>query len=104
MKFWRRLDRAILPPSDPKWAWRRRMAFAGCAVQLWAIVYAVAFTPDTARMTSILGFMVPGFAVNLGTYLGIAAVDAHNERETDRKAQAVPVRTEAAVAAQGVKP
>lgn len=105
MKFLRKLDRAIFPPgADPSWAWRRRMSFAGCGVLLWATVHAIAWTPDTARMVAILGFSVPGFVTNLGIYLGAAGVDAHLKRETDRKAEAVPVRTDAAVAAQGVKP
>lgn len=101
----RKLDHAIFPPgSDPTWAWRRRMSFAGCAVFLWSIVYAIVWTADTARMTSILGFSVPGFSATLATYLGLAGLDAHLKRETDRKAEAVPVRTEAAVAAQGTTP
>ena len=83
MSLWRKFLKAVFT-GEKDWAWRRRMCFAGCAVFLWATVYSIVWTMDTARMTSILGFVIPAFSATLATYLGFAGYDAHKKRETER--------------------
>jgi hypothetical protein len=89
MSFLERLGDAIFT-GERSWAWRRRMAFAGCSVFLWGIVYAIRFEPDTARMTAILSFCVPGFGTTFAAYAGLAGLDDHLKRETARKAAVQP--------------
>jgi hypothetical protein len=80
------LLRAIFPPSDTNWTWRRRMAFSGCAVFLAGIIEGVWFEPDTLRATMVIDKCSLGFGATLGLYLGIATVDDNNRRKTDVEA------------------
>lgn len=73
--------------SEDPWLWRRSMAFTGCAFFLASSGYAILLVP-TDRMTAILSFCVPAFGATLATYVGLAVVDKHLERETARKIEA----------------
>ena len=87
------LLRAIFPPSDQNWTWRRRMAFSGCAVFLWGIVYAIRFEPDHAWGSVVLTNCILGFSGTLATYVGIATMDDNNKRKTEAQIATAPTMT-----------
>lgn len=74
---------ALFPPSNEAWTWRRRMAFSGCAVFLWGVVYAIRFEPDHAWGSVVLTNCIGGFSVTLTAYLGIATMDDNNKRKVE---------------------
>jgi hypothetical protein len=78
--------RFLFPASDPDWTWRRRMAFAGCSVFLWGIIYAIRFESDHTWGSVVLTNCIGGFGVTLGAYLGIATWDDKNRRNTAMEA------------------
>lgn len=79
---------AIFPPSDPNWAWRRRVAFAGCTMALSGVAKATWFEPNHEWGAILLAQSWAAFAATAGLYFGLAVTDAHLKRETERKAEA----------------
>ncbi len=68
------LLKAIFPPSDKDWTWRRRMAFTGCAVALFGIIHAIRFEPDKAWAGVVLIQSIGMWGLTMGIYYGGAAV------------------------------
>jgi hypothetical protein len=66
--MWRALLTEIFPQSDKSWTWRRRMAFAGCGVFLWGIVYSIAFMKGESLQIAVLGQCIAGFLATMGIY------------------------------------
>jgi N-acetylmuramoyl-L-alanine amidase len=52
--MWRALSSALFPASDPTWAWRRRMAFAGCGTFLAGIIHSTCFDFDIAHSSMVM--------------------------------------------------
>jgi hypothetical protein len=86
MSVWARLGDAIFT-GDRAWAWRRRTAFAGCAVFLAGVVNSIWFDPDLPHATMVMSNCVTGFGATFAAYAGLAVADDHFKRETERKAQ-----------------
>ena len=84
--FWH----AVFPPSDPAWAWRRRVIFAGCIMALLGVAKAQWFEADHSWGTVLLAQSWAAFAATAGLYLGLSVTDAHLKRETERKAAEAP--------------
>lgn len=78
---------AIFPPSDPTWAWRRRVTFAGCTMALSGVAKAQFFEPNHEWGAILLAQSWAAFGAILGLYLGLAVTDSHLKRETERKAE-----------------
>jgi hypothetical protein len=74
--MWRAILTEIFPQSDKSWTWRRRMAFIGCGVFLWAIVYSVAWIKSETMALAVLAQCIAGFLATMGIYFGGAHADA----------------------------
>lgn len=68
--MWTALLKAIFPDSDKSWTWRRRMAFTGCAVFLWGIIYSIGWIwhKDPSFAALVLGQCIAGFLATMGIY------------------------------------
>lgn len=80
--MWANLLRAIFPAhSDASWTWRRRMAFAGAAVNLSGIIAAIwaDFRPEHANM--VMAACQTGFIATMGVYAGLATMDDNLKRK-----------------------
>lgn len=75
------LLRAIFPQSDAGWTWRRRMAFAGAAVNLSGIIAATWFPFSEAHASMVMGACQAGFLATMGIYAGLATVDDNLKRK-----------------------
>lgn len=85
--MWSFLRHAIfLPDSDPAWAWRRRMAFSGCAVFLSGVLKVVWWPGDIAHDAMVMSNCATGFGATLTIYAGLAVADDKFKRDTDKKA------------------
>lgn len=85
--MWQALRQAIfLPGSDPSWAWRRRMAFAGCAVFLSGILKVVWWpSGDLPHDTMVMANCATGFGATLALYAGLAVADDKFKRDSEAK-------------------
>lgn len=79
--------RSIFPPSDPTWAWRRRMAFTGNAVALWGFIDAVKFEPDHAWGAIVLSGAIGLWTFTMGIYYGGAHYSEKTRLENEQKVQ-----------------
>lgn len=74
--------------GDVTWAWRRRMAFAGCGVFLAGVVHSIFFDRDLAHAAMVMTNSVAGFGATLTIYAGLAVADDKFKRDTEAKTQA----------------
>lgn len=93
MSAWRALGRFMFPSSDPTWQWRRRLAFAGCAVGLWGYVHAVRFEPDKAWAGVVLATSAGFFVTCMGIYAGLATYDDNKKRQAEVAKETTPPNT-----------
>lgn len=81
--MWSTILRAVFPPNgDPNWTWRRRMAFAGAAVNLSGIIAATWFPFDLPHASMVMTACQAGFLATMGIYGGLATVDDNLKRKT----------------------
>ncbi len=84
--MWQSLHHAIfLPGSDPTWSWRRRMAFAGCAVFLSGVLKTIWWPGDIAHDSMVMTNCVTGFGATLALYAGLAVADDKFKRDSEAK-------------------
>jgi hypothetical protein len=72
--------------GDPDWAWRRRVIFTACLVQIVGILKVIFWPHDPAHDSLVMTACQGGLLGVLGIYVGLSTVDDHNKRETERKA------------------
>lgn len=72
--------------GDPQWAWRRRVIFAACLVQIAGILKVIFWTGGPVHDSLVMTACQGGLLGVLGIYVGLSTVDDHNKRETERKA------------------
>jgi hypothetical protein len=82
--MWLALLNEIFPKSDKSWTWRRRMAFAACAVFLWGIVYSIGFEPDATRADKTLFQCIGGLIAVMGIYFHDSFKDTQLKRGPDQ--------------------
>lgn len=80
MSLWRAFGRSIFV-GDRNWAWRRRMAFAGCGTFLAGIFHSIFLDHDIAHASMVMTNCVAGFGATLATYAGLAVADDHLKRK-----------------------
>lgn len=78
--------------GDPRWAWRRRVTFAGCAVFLSGVVHSIFFDSDLAHASMVMTNCVAGFGATLTIYAGLSTADDHLRRKAGEDPAANAVR------------
>lgn len=85
--MWQAMGNAIFT-GERSWAWRRRMAFAGCGIFLAGCIHGIWVDPVLEHASMVLTNCITGFGATLTIYVGLAVTDEHLKRETERKERA----------------